>query len=205
VQAPAPESLLRLGHELRTPLTALIGYAEAMEHEIFGALPAPYPDHAATIVKAARQVLALVDDMTADGGWRPRRERIDAAALARDALTLFAPRAVAARVALRSNIPTQGLMITADRRAMCQILNNLLDNALNFTAADGEVTLTLDDERGELRLRLWDSGGGEAPPGQGLGLEIVREICDAHGGRFELAATPRGSVATVWLPLGEPA
>jgi cell cycle sensor histidine kinase DivJ len=191
--------MLRLGHELRTPLTALIGYAEAMQGEIFGPLPAPYTEHAATILAAARQMLALVDDL-GDGGWAVRTVRFDATTLARDALKLFTPRAEAARITLRSRMPDAGMPITSDPRAMTQILINLLDNALKFTAAGGDVTLTLDRDGDELHLVLEDTGGGVAPAGQGLGLEIVGGLCDAIGGRFDLRTTQRGAVASVRLP-----
>ena len=197
-----PQRLAMLGHELRTPLNAIIGYAEAMTLQAFGPLPAPYGEHAATIHRAALHLLTLVDDLTdqaqAEAGvWAGTRTTFDPEVLAREVIELLASRADRAGVAL--SLSTAGPLgsVHADRRALRQILLNLLDNALKFTAEKGSVGVRLSREPGDLRLEIRDTGGGGGEHGPGLGLRLVRALVGAHGGAVDLCHTPDGGVAAV--------
>jgi signal transduction histidine kinase len=203
----APEDGLGvLAHELRTPLTALIGYAEAMRAQTFGPLPPPYGEHAETIHTAARHLLALVDDLAdaaaaETGIWRPSREAFSVGQLAREIVSLFAARAVEKGVSVRLEAPDSLPLAIADRRAVGQILINLLDNALKFTARGGAVRLVLAREGDVLRLAVWDTGGSADPnSGRGIGLRLVRALCAAHQGSLELKpAYGGGTVATAHI------
>ncbi len=205
--APPPDALALLAHELRTPLNALIGYAEAMRLQAFGPLAAPYDAHADVIHRAALHLLALVDDMTdighAEAGlWRGRSERLDPAVLASEAVELLAPRAAAAGVRLETVAEPGLIAVQADRRALRQILFNVLDNALKFAGAGGQVRLTVSREGADLRLTVIDGGGGGGSPGGGLGLRLVKALCAAHGGTLVLeSAAEGGMTAVVTLPV----
>ncbi len=202
-----PDALALLAHELRGPLNAVIGYAEAMRAETFGPLNAPYADHAATIHRAALHLLKLVDDMAdtaraETGLWRGEREAFDPSALADGIIEMFEPRAAAAGVRLRADIGAGLGQVFADRRAVTQILVNLLDNALKFTATGGEIVVTLSRAAEGLRIIVADTGGGlDVEPGQGLGLRLVRALCALHGGDLTLERTPSGAAATAALAL----
>jgi signal transduction histidine kinase len=206
---PEPQTLALLGHELRTPLTAVLGYAEAMRLEAFGALPEPYRRHAGLIHVAASHLLALVDAMTAPpaGGGRSlvleRMGPADAEILLKDAVHLLAPSAQSARLELRAMIGG-ALGFQADRVALSQIVFNLLDNAVKFTAPGGTIAISLESAGGDVRLTV-ESGGGEGPPaggpGSGLGLRLAHALSEAMGGSLTVDRSPQGGArAVVRLP-----
>jgi signal transduction histidine kinase len=210
--APAPEAHALLGHELRTPLNALIGYADAMRRQTFGPLPPPYDEHAATIHGAAQHLLSLVNDMSdiaraEAGGWSGARERFDPRVLTDEVVTLLSPRALTAGVDLHFNVPDDRDDVLADRRAVTQILINLIDNALKFTAKGGEVRIDLAKEGGDLRLTVANTGASDGvpaaaspPKGMGIGLRLVRVLCSEHGGSLTIADLAEGGfMATVRL------
>jgi len=206
-----PHPLALLSHELRTPLNAVIGYADAMRGEAFGPLPTAYKHQAAIIHAAALHLLALVNDMTdiarADAGvWAGEPQRFSVTAAAHAIVTLLAPRAAEAGVAIRTEIDDGLGDVRADRRAIVQILINLIDNALKFTPRGGEIVVVLAGEGRDLRLEVADSAPGEAvrPPdageGSGLGLSLARSLCRLHGGALTFERR-RGIGATVEVRL----
>ncbi len=207
--AAAAHPLALLAHELRTPLTALIGYAEAMRDAAFGPVNPPYDAHAATMTKAARHLLALVDDLTtiakADSGiWTRAPDQVDLAMLGREVLDLLAPRAAVADVTLRLESAGAVGELSADRRGLTQILLNLLDNALKHTGGGGTITLSLSQSVETLFIVVSDTGRqAEAPvTGEGIGLRLVRALCAAQGGTMTLTHLPEGGArAELVLPV----
>ena len=206
--APEPDLLALLGHELRTPLNAIIGYADAMRAEAFGPLSQPYAQQAEVIHRAALHLLALIDDMAAialpDGGpWITRTEWYEPGAVARAMADLLSPGSAAA---IRVETGPAGDQILGDRRALAQILLNLIDNARKHTAPGGEIAVRVAREGRNLRVSVADSGSGgsagPAPPkGAGLGLRLVRALCTRLGGVMVLEEGARGGlIARVTLP-----
>jgi two-component system cell cycle sensor histidine kinase PleC len=208
-----PHPLALLAHELRTPLNAVIGYADGMRLQTFGPLAAPYDEQAAVIHTAALHLLRLVDEMGEIGGagapdageaalWRGCLERFDLERLTTDILAMLVGRAAASAIAIRAEFESDPRDIVADRRAIGQILINLLDNALKFTAAGGSILLTVNRDGPDWRVVVADSGGASDPPrGRGLGLRLARALCAAHGGSLALERVPDGGMtATVRLP-----
>ncbi|MDG2286936.1 MAG: PAS domain S-box protein [Alphaproteobacteria bacterium] len=204
--------LARMSHELRTPLNAIIGFSQLIDQEIFGPLGNPkYQEYAGDIVKSAGFLLTLVNDLLdmtrieADQlelSYVPcdLREAVD------EAIRPIEQTAYLKNLSFVNRIPADGPKVSADRRALHQVLMNLLSNASKFTPDSGEIIvdaeLTAD---GRLMVRITDSGvvmsedeirrsvepfststvGGEfSQPveGVGLGLSIVKGIVEAHGG-----------------------
>ena len=117
----------------------------------------------------------------------------------------------------------ESVIIEGDRSRLKQVVVNLLDNAIKYTADGGRITLKITQENGYAMLDVADEGMGipaEALPhvfkrffrvdgsrsrdrgGVGLGLSIVKSICDAHGARVEVSSVPgRGSVFRIRQPL----
>ena len=217
--------LAELSHELRTPLGAIIGFAEAMGERAFGDLSETYAEHAALICAAARHLLALTDDLADLAGARLGRlviapEAFDAALAIGEDVRLMSGEARRRGVDLAAALPRQPLMVMADRRWLRQIVLNLVSNALKFTPAGGAVAVTAESENAELILAVADTGAGIAAGdlaglgdawrqagdaeqralGVGLGLWLVRALCEAHGGAMEIeSALGAGTTVRVRL------
>jgi two-component system cell cycle sensor histidine kinase PleC len=202
-----------LGHELRTPLNTVLGYADAMQCEVFGPLPAPYRDQAASIHAAASHLLALVEAMTALGaaetGARPLdMRRLDGEALQNtiaDAVALFSARAAASTVEIRAPAARSALVDAwIDPLALSQILVNLIDNAMRFTRPGGVVAIVVERDGDHVRLTVENGGGGGAAPGglgSGLGLRLACALAEAMGGSLELDVSSDGhALAVVRFP-----
>jgi signal transduction histidine kinase len=146
-------------------------------------------------------------------------EPVDVAALVRQMHECCASRAEQAGITLTVDAPPGPLMICADERQIRRVLDNLLDNALKFTPADGTVTLKLAETPGGVDLSVADTGIGipdedlpklfsrfhrgrnaAAYPGNGLGLVITKAIVEDHGGRITVESNGEGTRFIVRLP-----
>ena len=208
-QTQEPHPLALLSHELRTPLNAVIGYADAMQSEAFGPLPDLYRRQAGIIHAAALHLLALVNDMTdvahaGAGVWTGQQQRFSMTEAAHDIVSLLAPRAAEAGVALKAELDDGVGDARADRRGIAQILINLLDNALKFTPRGGEILLRLTAHGRDLRIEVANTGPEDAGAGEssGLGLRLAHSLCRLHGGAltFEHQETG-GAMVRVRLPV----
>ncbi|MFZ4408556.1 MAG: response regulator [Paracraurococcus sp.] len=218
--------LARMSHELRTPLNGVLGLAEALARD--PALPPPQREQAATLERAGRHLLAIVNDALdlarVEAGrlqWAPAPVRLRP--LLEEALELIQPAAAAKRIGLRLD-PVAPLpeAVLADAVRLRQILLNLLGNAVKFTPAGGSVVLRVDQpEFGRMRLAVSDSGPGipaalrpklfgefvqgegQDAAGAGLGLAISAALARGMGGTLDHAPGPDGcgSVFTALLPL----
>jgi len=146
--------------------------------------------------------------------------------LLRSIVEKFSPQAAKAGVDLRLDISDHLPMILADGDRLAQVFTNLVDNALKFTPANGQVTLSAKKAGAKLELSVTDSGfgvesealsrlfdrfyqvdasrsraGGEGH-GAGLGLAIVKEIVQAHGGKIGVRSqVGHGTMFTIQLPV----
>ncbi|NUK07323.1 HAMP domain-containing histidine kinase [Streptomyces lunaelactis] len=213
-----------IAHELRTPLTNIRGWLEVTRD---GLLP-PDPDLIASLHDEALLLQHIIDDLqdlaAVDAGTlRLHREPVGVDELVAQVVSAHRSRAEAAGIRLRTRT-TPGLWLDADPVRMRQALGNLVANALRHTPADGTVTVTA-RQAGDLAvLTVEDTGGGIAPEdlphvferfwraeksrsrrtgGSGLGLSIVRQLVEAHGGTVTADSPPgAGAAFTVRLPLG---
>ncbi len=214
-------------HELRTPLTTIRGNAELLLRG--GSLPADeVQDALADIASEAQRMSRLVTELLrlarADAGQDLERTpvRLDEILRGVHRQTQLHKPETPVRLA-----PAEPAVVVGSRDALQELLLVLVDNALKYTPAGGEVTLLLERVDGEYAVRVRDTGVGIAPEdlphiferfyraahvrqhdGTGLGLAIARWIAEQHGGRLTVESAPRqGSTFTVWLPVpaGEPA
>lgn len=213
-------------HEFKTPLTSLRLAIHILLEEKVGVLNPKQTELLVDARSQAERLLALVDELLAlarleDSADALRREPLSAADLLRAAADAVAARAADQRISLQVQAPPDLPPLHADGMRLGHALNNLLINALNHTAAGGEIVLSAQRQDGTLRLTVADTGVGIAPEhlphlftrfyrvpgdaastGSGLGLAIVREIVEAHGGSVRCtSAMGRGARFDIDLPL----
>lgn len=143
----------------------------------------------------------LAEPITADA-----RERTDVAEPVAWALRLLKLEAEAAGVELRLKRQEAMPVILADRRAIAQMVINLVANALRHTPRGGAVTVDMATDSGDILLNVRDTGSGMAPGSEtvGRGLGLVRELVRAHAGTMTISSAPgAGTTVTLRLPGGE--
>jgi heavy metal sensor kinase len=212
-------------HELRTPLALLSSQAE-----VALARPRPAAEYRRVLTSVhedARRMSQLVAELLtlarADAGQEAvAREPLDLGELVAQVVEAMAPLADARGVRLRTGgvVPA---VVAGDQTRLTQLLVNLVDNALTYTPAGGDVTVSVAVEGGTAAIAVADTGIGIAPEhlarvferfyradparergrgGAGLGLAISQWIARAHGGDISATSEPgRGTTFTVRLPL----
>lgn len=221
------EFLTTLSHELRTPLTAIVGWANILQRG--KASPAEHLEGLKTIERNAKVQAKLIEDLLdvgriISGKLRLEAQRIDLAAAIGAAMEVVQPSVEAKGLHLVADAGSSPLFITADAGRLQQIIGNLLGNAVKFTGEGGEIRVTAARAPdGFIELKIADTGRGIAPDflpfmferfrqadvssrraqgGLGLGLAIVRQLVELHGGtiRADSRGEGHGSTFTVRLP-----
>ncbi|HYE46339.1 MAG TPA: HAMP domain-containing sensor histidine kinase [Caulobacter sp.] len=219
--------LANMSHELRTPLNAIMGFSDIMRSRLFGPMPEKYGEYSGLVHEAGSHLLDLINDVLdmskieADR-FELSREPFDAREAVSAALRLMRLQADGAGVQLRGILPAGPLEIDADRRALKQIVLNLVSNALKFTPKGGSVTVTAHGFEGVFELVVSDTGVGISPEdlerlgrpyeqagdsdrramGTGLGLSLVRSFAELHGGEMAIESTlGEGTTVTIRLPV----
>ncbi len=215
------EDLLRnVSHELRTPLTLIRGYAELLED---GTLITPddVPKISSTILRNARHLEHLIDQLLAF--QRLRRESkeamvpIDVASWLRETVTSWQQPLEEKGLALVAEISEDVGHIRGHADYLNQVIYNLLDNARKFSPQGGTITLRCWADEQEVYISVSDEGIGIAPDkldrvferfyqvesgskrrygGMGLGLALVKEIVEFHGGRVWAESEGEGAGTT---------
>ncbi|WP_149194514.1 sensor histidine kinase efflux regulator BaeS [Luteimonas suaedae] len=208
-----------ISHELRTPLAVLRAELEALQD---GIRPMT-PESLSSLHQQVGQLGQLIEDLhdlslTDIGALAYRRAPIDLAVVLDTVLDGMRARFAAAGLALRARLTPGPLLMTGDERRLQQLLANLLENALRYTDAGGEVMVTCTRGHGVLRIvvedsapvveadkraRLFerfyraDASRNRASGGSGLGLAICRNIVEAHEGDIVAEASSLGGLRIV--------
>jgi cell cycle sensor histidine kinase DivJ len=218
--------LANMSHELRTPLNAIIGFSEMMNREMFGPIGPRYQEYSRLIHESGTHLLDLINsvlDMSKidAGKFQLNEELFDLEETAQAAVRFLKIPAERAGVALKLSIAPNARLMFADRRAIKQILVNLLSNGVKYTPPGGEVRVTARIADG-LEIIVRDSGTGiskanlerlgrpfeqvenadtRAKEGTGLGLALVKSLALLHGGEAILeSALGEGTTVIVRLP-----
>jgi two-component system cell cycle sensor histidine kinase PleC len=221
--------LATMSHELRTPLNAIMGFSEVMHGEVLGPLDNPtYREYAGNIHSSGKHLLNLINEILdlsriEAGRYELHEEPMRLTDIAEDCARLLKLRADTKGLQIVENYADGLTQVWADQRAIRQICLNLLSNALKFTPKGGRIIITIEPtpEGGQL-LSVRDTGPGipkdeipkvlqafgqgslahqTAEGGTGLGLPIVRNLIELHGGTFDLFSELRkGTEVVVTLP-----
>jgi len=217
------EFWVTLAHELRNPLTP-VRAGLTLLREMRGDEDA-FERTAAMMERQVAQIAHLVDDLV-DAGRAMRdglslvRGPLDLFQLVREVADSLGAAFASAGLSLMLELPVAPAPMDADRVRLAQALGNLLDNARKFTPPGGRVTIRAEFEGARVRVRVADTGEGISPgnlraifepffrgntmaPGSGIGLALVRQLIELHGGTVTAtsAGPGLGSEFVMTLPL----
>lgn len=208
------EFLANMSHELRTPLNAIIGFSEIMEHQFLGPIGTEkYLEYAEDINRSGQFLLEVINDILDMSKIEAGRIDLDMqdmalAEVVEEALRIAGPRAAAENIELINQVTGKDI-IEADRRAIKQVLINLLTNAIKFTPADGQVRISGATVSEGYEITIIDNGIGisdediqklgqpftqverqhtKSKGGSGLGLAISRSLVEMHGGALVITS-----------------
>jgi signal transduction histidine kinase len=211
-----------IAHELRTPLTNIRGYLEAVRDGILE----PRPDVIASLHEESMLLNRLVADLQelalAEAGQLKLKAQPVALRDVAERAACATQRHGEAGPAIRLDLPADLPLVQADPERIGQVLRNLLENALQHTPAGGAITIAARAQAAGVEVSVSDTGTGIAPEhlpkvferfyradlararatgGAGLGLAIVRQLVEAHGGAIQVSSAPgKGTKFTFSLP-----
>ncbi|MER9429875.1 PAS domain-containing sensor histidine kinase [Mesorhizobium sp. M0408] len=221
-----------VSHELRTPLNAIIGFSDMLLHEMFGSFKDPRQKEYVGLVRDSGQHLLAVVTSILDvsriesGAYSTEPEPFRFREAVEMCQSMMRLQAEAKAIDLQAQIAPDAGEINADRRAVQQILINLVSNAIKFTPEGGNVVIGA--KRIGSRLHFWvrDTGIGIAEEdfanlgkpfmqiqndytrrfeGTGLGLSLVKGLVALHEGTMSIESMPgEGTTVTISLPVSGP-
>ena len=215
--------LAMLGHELRNPLNSISIVARMLERETLS--DERLVKMRTLIGRETRQLSSLVDDLldvsrVLAGKMSLKLESVDFIALVRESAQSFEETARQREMTLAVALPSEPLTMVADPVRMRQVIANLISNAIKFSKPTGSIEVTLSSDAVCTILSVRDSGIGIAPEildrifepfaqaaltpphGLGLGLSVVKQVTELHGGKVTASSegVGRGAEFTVRLP-----
>ncbi len=224
------EFLANVSHELRTPLNAIIGFSEMMRDGVLGPVGNPkYESYVKDINASGRYLLDMINDILdmskiEAGRMTLSPEWVTLGSLFPECLSVVHPAALERNVELVQG-GNSHVSVFGDKRALKQVLINLLANAVKFTLPGGRVVLRAYRYRGSVRIAITDTGVGIAKhdlgrlgkpfeqvenqltkghKGTGLGLAISRSLVEMHGGKLDIKSrVGDGTTVTCIIPIGD--
>jgi K+-sensing histidine kinase KdpD len=203
------DQIAQMVHELRTPLTGIVAYSELLMHP--GLPPEMINESAQTIHSESTRLAQFINDFLdlarlESGRARIAYQPVDLGHVVHETLQLVQPQAAESNLTLASQIPDDLPMVRGDAARLKQILLNLVSNAIKYNRPSGRVDVLAEPHEKELVVRVRDTGKGIPPEslphmfqkffrvpdsegwaqGTGLGLCIVKQLIEAHGGKIQV-------------------
>lgn len=215
-----------VAHELRTPLSNLQGYLEALRDKVIE----PTPDVISSLHEESLLLNHLVNDLqelslAEAGQLKLVRQPTALAGIVQQVVALIQPAAAAKKLTLCVDVPDDLPLVNVDGGRIAQVVRNLLDNALAYTPEGSTIGVEGRGEGSEVRVSVRDTGLGIEPDklphvferfyradpsrtratgGTGLGLVIVKQWVEAHGGHVWAESTPgAGSTFSFTVPVAD--
>jgi PAS domain S-box-containing protein len=219
--------LATLSHEMRTPLNAILGWAAIMGQE--GCTPEEFQEGIRVIERNVHAQTQLINDVLdvsriVSGKLQLEIVPTELTVLMKDAVDVVRAAAAAKNIKIKLDLGPVAGRIPCDPHRIRQVFWNLLTNAVKFTPKDGTITIKLSQDRFNARIDIGDNGQGITADllpfvferfrqgeggtkrqhgGLGLGLSIVKNLIELHGGEISVTSegAGRGSLFTINLPL----
>ncbi|WP_407890095.1 ATP-binding protein [Scytonema sp. NUACC26] len=221
------EFLATLSHELRTPLNAILGWSQLLRKDRIG--PADMKKGLETIERNARSQAQIIEDLLdmsriISGKVRLDIQEMNLTSVIQSAIESLLPTVQAKEIRLQTLFDVLPYPMAGDPNRLQQVVWNLLSNAIKFTPKGGRVRISLEQVNSHVELTVSDTGQGIKPEflpyvfdrfrqadgsttrqfgGLGLGLSIVKQLVELHGGTVRGTSLGEGQGAqfTVLLPL----
>ncbi|MEM6946641.1 MAG: ATP-binding protein [Pseudomonadota bacterium] len=221
--------LANMSHELRTPLNAINGFSQILSEELYGPLgDERYAQYAGDILTSGQHLLELINDILdmakiEAGKMTISLAPIDPTEPTDAAVRMMRQKVEAKGISLVLDAPTDLPEISADHRAIRQMVLNLISNAMKFTDEGGRITVAVRLQDDQVRISVTDTGIGIPKDqiarlgrpfeqisetrdrnfdGTGLGLALTKSYAGMHGGRLGIASeVGRGTRVSIYLPI----
>jgi signal transduction histidine kinase len=221
--------LANMSHELRTPLNAINGFAEFIQHQFKGPVGNPqYLEFAKAIHDSGQHLMALIDDILdiskiESGQGTLDEKQVSVSTIISQVVVMTESATKKANLSFEAAAAPLLPEVIVDERKICQVLMNLVSNAVKFTPEGGRISVqALSGQDGNVLITVSDTGAGIAAdeiqdvlkpfmrsrdaerrqvPGTGLGLHLAQELMKLHGGGLSLSSiVGKGTVVTVNIP-----
>lgn len=204
--------LANMSHELRTPLNSIIGFSDLIQDETFGTLNQKQLKYINNILTSGKHLLSLINDILdlskiEAGKIELYYEKFDISTVFNEVKTVITPLATKKNIVIQHNFDPELTSIKADKGKIKQVFYNLISNAIKFSPQNGTIVIEGQRNGNMLQISIKDNGIGiskenqkklfkpfvqvdasasRAYSGTGLGLALVKQFVEIHGGNVWL-------------------